>query len=141
MPAYSPQSEGRLSTCHEDIQKVFRHVLAQGVDHSILCGSRDKAEQDKAVSEGRSKTPWPRSKHNGLPANAVDAMPYPYTWEDLDGKNGARMQLLAMTRVGMFIGYVLATADEMFSRGEITARIRSGVDWDGDWNVMEHGFI
>jgi peptidoglycan L-alanyl-D-glutamate endopeptidase CwlK len=140
MPVYSPQSEGRLSTCHEDIKRVFHRVI-ETVDHTIICGTRNKEEQDKAVAEGRSKTPWPKSKHNGLPSNAVDAMPYPFSWADLDGKNGTHMQLLAIMKTGMFIGYVLATADEMYAKKEISAPIRSGVDWDGDWNIAEHKFI
>jgi peptidoglycan L-alanyl-D-glutamate endopeptidase CwlK len=110
------------------------------VDHSIICGERTKTDQDKAVAGGYSKTPWPKSKHNQSPSSAVDAMPYPFSYDDLDGKNGTRVQFHALLRQGMFIGYVLAVADEMYVNHEISAKIRSGVDWDGDWNLAEHRF-
>lgn len=140
MPAYSPQSAARLSTCHSDLQKVFGRVI-ETFDHSIECGERNKAEQDKAFAEKRSTTPWPGSKHNRRPSDAVDAMPWPYSWRDLEGKNGAFVQQKALLRCGMFIGYVLRVAEEMHAAGEISARIVSGVDWDGDWNVAEHSFV
>lgn len=139
MNVYSPQSAGRLSTCHEDLQKVFRRVLPQ-FDHTIECGRRGKEDQDKAVAEGRSKTPWPTGKHNSDPSEAVDAMPWPYSYDDLDGKNGTRRQTQALCRSYMFVGYVLATADEMFARGEISSPLRSGADWDGDKNIDDQTF-
>jgi len=144
MNTYSPQSEGKMSTCHEDIQKVFRAVLTV-FDHTIECGERGRADQDKAVAEKRSKTPWPRSKHNVVPpktkSDAVDAMPYPYSWADLEGKNGTAQKLMAMCRCYMFIGYVLGVSDEMYKRKEITAPLRSGSDWDGDKNISEETFV
>ena len=140
MPHYSKQSEERLSTCHPDIQNVFHRVI-ETFDHSILCGERGKEEQNKAVADKRSTTPWPGSRHNRKPSYAVDAMPFPYSWRDLEGKNGSFVQQKALLRCGMFIGYVIRTAEEMFAAGEITAPLASGVDWDGDWNVAEHSFI
>jgi len=140
MPVYSQQSEGRLSTCHSDLQKVFRRVL-EVFDHTIECGFRNKDAQDNAVLTGHSQTPWPTSKHNKIPSEAVDAMPWPYSYADLEGKNGKGVQLRALVRCGMFIGYVIATADEMYAKGEIEAPITTGVDWDNDKNVIEERFL
>jgi len=142
MNKYSPQSEGRISTCHPDIKKVFRKVLEK-FDHAIECGWRGKEEQDKAVNSvpPRSKTPWPHSKHNASPSEAIDAMPYPYSYDDIEGRNGTAVQFRALIRCGMFIGYVLATADDMLERGEISATLTSGVDWDGDKNIAEEKFM
>lgn len=36
------------------------------------------------VREGKSKAKWPRSKHNTIPSKAVDVMPYPIDWNDLE---------------------------------------------------------
>ena len=140
MNQYSKQSEAQLNTAHEDLQKVFRRVLER-FDHTIERGHRPKELQDRAVAEGNSKTPWPKSKHNSFPSNAIDAMPYPYSYADLDGKNGTKQQFRAWCRSYMFMGYVLATADAMYLSGEIKSRIRSGADWDDDKNIAEETFI
>lgn len=54
-------------------------------DCTIICGERDKFAQEKAFSEGKSKAHWGSSKHNYRPSLAVDVMPYPINWDDLDG--------------------------------------------------------
>jgi hypothetical protein len=138
---YSKESEQKLATVHPDLQKVFRRVLEQGFDHVILDGHRTKEMQDKAVATGHSTKPWPTGEHNKFPSEAVDALPYPFSWADLDGTNGAEVQRKATIAAAMFIGYVLRTAEVMFANHEITTTLRSGVDWDGDWNVGEHNFI
>lgn len=140
MNKYSNQSEAQLNTCHEDLQKVFRRVL-EIFDHTIERGHRPKELQDKAFMEGHSKTPWPKSKHNNFPSQAVDAMPYPYSYADLEGKNGPGEKFKAWCRSYMFMGYVVATADEMYLKGEISARIKSGADWDDDKDIAEERFI
>jgi len=86
------QSLSNLSTCHPDLQRLIK-LVAAGIDEgdlsyagvsdiSVLCGYRGKAEQDKAVADGASETPWPRSKHNRLPSDAVDVVPFPIAWKD-----------------------------------------------------------
>ena len=140
MPFYSQKSKERLSTCHSDLQKVFSRVI-EVFDHTIECGFRGKEEQDEAVAGGFSKTPWPSSKHNKQPSEAVDAMPWPYTYADLEGKNGEAEKVRALIRCGMFIGYVLAVADDMFAQGEIETRLTTGVDWDNDFNIQEERFL
>lgn len=87
-----PLSLQRLGTCHPEIQALIRAV-AQGVDEgdlkyagitdiTVLCGWRNEVDQNKAVADGASETPWPLSAHNvmvdGVPcSNAVDIAPYP----------------------------------------------------------------
>jgi peptidoglycan L-alanyl-D-glutamate endopeptidase CwlK len=86
-------SKLRLATCHSDLRRLIEAVAA-GVDEgdlayagihdiTVLCGYRGKAEQDKAVADGASKSPWPRSKHNRVPSDAVDVAPYPELWSDV----------------------------------------------------------
>lgn len=82
----------RLATCHPELQTLIVTV-AKGIDDgdlayagirdmTVLCGHRRQAEQDAAVARGASKTPWPRSKHNRSPSDAVDVAPYPINWND-----------------------------------------------------------
>jgi len=81
MPVFSMKSRERLLTCHPDLQRLFNEVI-KVVDCTVICGHRTRAEQDKALREGRSLAQWPRSKHNGLPSLAVDVGPYPIDWTD-----------------------------------------------------------
>lgn len=82
-----------LSTCHTELQELI-HEAAKGIDEgdlsyagirdmTVLCGHRGEADQHKAYAVDKtSKTPWPRSKHNRLPSDAVDVAPYPELWSD-----------------------------------------------------------
>lgn len=76
MPSFSTKSLARLSTCHEDLQRIFNAVIMER-DVMIVCGARGKAEQDAAFKAGTSKLKYPKSKHNRLPSHAVDVIPYP----------------------------------------------------------------
>jgi peptidoglycan LD-endopeptidase CwlK len=110
MANFGRASTRRLDTCHPDLQKVFNEVI-KIVDCSILCGHRNKEDQNEAVRQGRSKVSWPRGKHNTTPSEAVDVAPYPIDWQDRE-------------RFYFFAGVVLAVARQQ------------GVDirWGGDWN-------
>ena len=110
MPSYSKRSKERLETCDERLQRLFNEVIKER-DCSILCGHRNKEDQDEAYRQLRSKVQWPNSKHNGLPSRAVDVMPYPIDWNDLE-------------RINEFAKFVLAKADELGIK----------IRWGGDWN-------
>lgn len=120
MNVYSKTSEEHLSTCHFDLRRLFREVL-KIMDHSILCGHREKEEQDKAFQEGNSKLSWPRSKHNQDPSLAVDAMPYPVDWQDVE-------------RTFYFAGIVKGIAHCL------GIPIRWGGDWNSDTRVKDERF-
>ena len=79
----TPRSARRLAECHPDLVRLFEAVLAE-VDFTVLCGHRNQAEQDAAYAAGKSRLRWPRSRHNSLPSQAVDVVPYPCDWNDLD---------------------------------------------------------
>lgn len=82
----SNTSMRRLQETHPDLQKIVRE-LYQFMDISVLCGFRDKDDQDRAFLAGHSKLRYPQSKHNLEPALAVDIARYPINWEDIDGFN------------------------------------------------------
>ena len=126
MASYSTASTTRLAACHADVQIVFNEVVKY-FDNSILVGHRGKADQNAAFDSGHSKLNWPKSKHNSIPSEAVDAAPYPIDWGDRE-------------RMTYFAGYVIATADRLLAEGKITHRIRWGGDWDRDTEVRDNKF-
>ena len=115
MPKFSKRSLDKLNTCHPDLQKLFNEVIKY-MDCTILCGYRDKEFQNKAYKEKRSKLKYPRSKHNKIPSLAVDVVPYPIDWNNIN-------------MFYFFAGFVKRTA---ISLG---IPIRWGGDWDGDNDI------
>jgi peptidoglycan L-alanyl-D-glutamate endopeptidase CwlK len=128
MNRFSEISKLRLQNCHRDLQTLFNHVIID-MDTTIVCGHRDKPEQDKAFAEGKSKLKYPNSKHNKIPSWAVDAAPF------VNGKiDWKREQML------FFAGYVKACADQLYRIGTISHRIRLGADFDMDFDVTNDSF-
>tara|TARA_Y100001963_G_scaffold66293_1_gene92402 strand:- start:114 stop:506 length:393 start_codon:yes stop_codon:yes gene_type:complete len=111
MAKFGNKSKKNLSTCHEDLQKVFNEVIKY-VDCSVLEGHRDERTQDRLFEEGKTKVRYPMGRHNSSPSRAVDVVPYPIDWEDRE-------------RFHLFAGFVLGVARRM----GITLR------WGGDWNM------
>jgi len=120
MPRLSQSSLDKLASCHPDLQRVLCEAI-KIVDFTVCDGHRGKDAQNKAVAEGKSKTPWPTSKHNHKPSLAVDVAPYPIDWKDRE-----RFIYLA----GIFKGIA-------FKEGVL---LRWGGDWDGDSDFLEHEF-
>jgi peptidoglycan LD-endopeptidase CwlK len=121
VPHFSQKSLERLSTCHEDLQKVFSKVI-ETYDCTVTCGHRNKEDQDDAFRTGHSKLKFPMSKHNSYPSMAVDVVPCPVDWQD---KN----------RFMHFAGFVLATAIGM------NIKLRCGIDFNGDFNFKNDSFF
>ena len=126
MPSYGRVSKGRLKTCHQDLQMIFNYVV-QDFDNTIVCGQRDEEAQNKAYDDGFSKVRYPRSKHNGFPSMAVDAIPWPIDWEDTE-------------RMKYFAGHVMGVAKMLKRYGAITHDLISGLDWDADTELKDTTF-
>jgi peptidoglycan L-alanyl-D-glutamate endopeptidase CwlK len=71
----SAESIRILKGADADIQLICNELI-KIYDFKALCSYRDKAGQDKAVADGTSKTPWPKSKHNVYPSLAIDIVPW-----------------------------------------------------------------
>ena len=114
MPKFSRQSLEALGTCDSRLQDILKEVI-KVFDFTVVEGFRTKERQDFAVANGKSKTPWPTSKHNHVPSKAVDITPYPIDWSDIES---------AHLRYAYLAGFVMSEA------------IRQGVKlrWGGDWN-------
>lgn len=79
-----------LESVHPKMVELTTRALALSTqDFSVICGYRNKADQEAAFNRGASKVHYPNSAHNrtgydGKPRScAVDVLPYPFTnWED-----------------------------------------------------------
>jgi len=114
MAKFGKVSMGRLDTCDPRLQHLFL-VVVEKYDCVIICGHRNKEDQNKAFAEGKSKLKWPKGKHNKLPSQAVDAAPYisgNISWD--------------AGEVRKFAKFVLETAKAL------GIKIRWGGDWDGN---------
>ena len=114
--AYGHSSRQRLVTCEDRIQLVFRKALELGlIDISIIDGHRGEAAQKRYFELGKSKTPWPESKHNCLPSRGIDAAPF------ISGKPSSDYN-----HCSFLAGVVLAVAKYE------GVRMRWGGNWDMD---------
>lgn len=122
MPKYSKQSQERLNSCHEDIQKVFNEVI-RWFDNKIIYGRRNKEEQNSLynATPPRTKLQYPYSNHNKTPSMAVDAVPYPVNWDDRE-------------RMTLFAGFVLGIASKF------GIKLRWGGDWNMNYEVQDNSF-
>lgn len=125
---YSKKSLEKLSTCHPDLQKILKKAIKY-YDITILEGLRTIDRQEELVRTGMSKTM--KSKHldqgDGY-SYAVDCALWPIDWNDRD-------------RFIFLQAYLKGLADNMYESGEITYKVRLGIDWDGDGNIKEHSFF
>ena len=112
MNAWSTSSQTRYDTLDPLLQLIATHV-AKRFNCSILCGHRDRPEQDEAFRTGKSKATFPNSKHNVLPSRAMDIAPY---FPNEDTYNNLNCM--------MFSCYVQAVADML----GIPVRIGNGLD-------------
>jgi peptidoglycan L-alanyl-D-glutamate endopeptidase CwlK len=83
MPEFSKLSIKRLGTCHPDLQRLFKEVV-KDIDCAVICGHRGEKEQNEAYARGHSKLKFPKSRHNTSPSEAVDVVPYPLDWKDIE---------------------------------------------------------
>ena len=120
MPKFSNRSKRKLNTCDYRLRIIFNEVVKK-FDCSVICGHRNKQDQNEAFYSRKSKLKYPRSKHNSKPSRAVDVCPYPINWRDTG-------------KFYIFAGYVLRVADEL------SFKIRFGGDWDGDKETKDQSF-
>lgn len=122
MPVFGKGSLAQLETCDPRL-KILAHDVIKLIDHTIIQGHRDKAGQDKAVAEGKSKKPWPTGNHNALPSRAIDVAPVYY-------EAGAKIDWSDIGAFGRLVGAYQYAA---FIRG---VTLRFGIDWDGDFRSV-----
>lgn len=128
---FGARSEGNLVNVDSDLVLLARTVLGYGIfDFGITCGSRSKELQDRLYFEGRSKVRWPNSKHN-LSIERKKALAYDFVIY-VNGKAtyGEKHKPSYYMAVGIFKG----------AAAELGINIRSGADWDGDFDTTDQNF-
>jgi len=81
----------KLSSCHPTLVKLMEYAI-KDFKFIIICGYRNKQDQNAAYNAKKSKVIYPNSKHNSQPSLAVDIAPvklnkdYTYwiDWKDID---------------------------------------------------------
>lgn len=96
-------------------------------DFAIICGHRNKEDQNKAHETKRSKLRWPKSKHNSKPSKAVDIAPWDQSIKNVDWFNHKRFIWLA----GIIQG-IAHTKD---------IKIRWGGDFNMDTYIQDENFL
>jgi peptidoglycan LD-endopeptidase CwlK len=72
---FGQKSKRCLTTCHPDLVKIAEELI-KVMDVAVICGHRNKEDQEHAVKVGASKLHWPNSAHNKLPSMAMDIGPF-----------------------------------------------------------------
>lgn len=121
VPSYSKRSASRLSTADPRLQSIFNELILT-FDNSIICGYRNKADQNAAYAASNSQVQWPDGKHNENPSRAIDAVPYPTMWDDKKA-----------------FYFMAGKIDEIARKRGI--RIRWGGDWDRDYDFDDQKFM
>lgn len=115
-----------LSQCHPDLQIIIKEVsttLNIGVATSTI---RTEEQQKEFVSKGLSKTL--NSKHL---KRKLKGYLYPYSCAvDFIPLVGNKVDYSDTNIFCVYAGYIMAVANMLYSKGDITHKIR----WGGDWN-------
>jgi len=119
MPKFSEESIRILKGAEADLQLICNELI-KIFDFKMLCSYRDKAGQDKAIADGTSKTPWPTSKHNVYPSQAVDIAPWFVDTPHIKWDEKHRRAFY----------YMMGMAVAIAARHNIQVRI--GANWDMD---------
>jgi len=83
MAAFSARSLKILSRAHPALQRVMTEAIRH-FNFSIICSTRGKEDQQRAFTQGKSRARFGQSPHNFTPSLAVDCVPFPLNWDDLD---------------------------------------------------------
>lgn len=117
-------SLARLKGVDENLVNVVKRAIEiSEVDFTVLEGVRTLERQRELYAQGRTApgkiVTWTmKSRH--IEGKAVDLVPYPLDWNDLDKFNKIK--------------------DAMFQAAkELDVNLRWGADWDGDGNYREKG--
>lgn len=132
MYSWSKKSQKQYDTLHRDLQ-IFCDSVLRYHDCTILWGNRPKQIQNDLFSSGKSKLQYPDSKHNSLPSEAVDLIPYVPSLGGLTWDTEYSVY---------FCGLVLGIADMLYYDQDMKNKIRAGINWSTqrDKNFKKTGF-
>jgi peptidoglycan L-alanyl-D-glutamate endopeptidase CwlK len=125
---HSAVSAYNLSTCRPELQELGRAAIRcapKYLDHAIICGHRNEADQNEAFRTGRSQKRWPDGDHNTLPSDALDLRPAS-PFDERDWGDGVRFARI--------VGFWEALAVQL------QIPIRLGLDWNMDGRSRDEQF-
>jgi peptidoglycan L-alanyl-D-glutamate endopeptidase CwlK len=82
MSKFSRRSWENLKDVDPRLVALATRVLER-IDITVLCGYRDKEQQNIVYGKGTSQLKYPKSKHNKKPSQAIDLCPYPVDWDNI----------------------------------------------------------
>lgn len=125
MPLFGTESRKQQATCDPRLIRLQNWAINY-VDHSILEGHRNKADQNADYAKGVSKLKWPNGNHNKLPSRAFDFAPYPIDWSS---------KATALGRFMLVAGVYLAGSKIL------GIKIRFGWDWNRNLDPRDESFL
>lgn len=137
MNKYGEASKAKIAECDPRLQAVLNELI-QLLDNTVMVGHRGQIEQDLAFAQGRSKTPWPKSKHNSTPSLAADVAPYFSEEPHIRWPSNAIMRdpdAQVFARYAYMVGLARGIAH---AKG---IHLRSGMDWDSDGEIADNSFM
>lgn len=143
MPRFGAASRMNRMELADSLRRLLDEAI-KGPNFSIIDAARTLAEQIKNVESGASQTlkskhlPRTKGRNKGRSA-AADIMPYPAPdWDTLERGLSALKRADAQMEVARFYalkGYIRGVA------ACLGIAIRTGEDWDADWQFGDHSFI
>ena len=85
MYKFSKRSKDNLATADEKLQLLFNEVIKE-FDCTVIEGHRSLERQKELFDKGASQIDGisKKGKHNYFPSRAVDVVPYPLDWNDIE---------------------------------------------------------
>jgi len=80
---FSKRSLDARKELHPNLQLIVDEAIKQ-IDFVILDAQRGRAEQEQAFKLGNTKAHFGQSAHNYIPAVAMDIVPYPIDFDNVD---------------------------------------------------------
>ena len=128
---FSKSSREKLLTCDPALRAVATRALELSpLDFTVVWGWRDQSQQNRMVTEKKSKTPWPNSKHNAMAEGGPSSRAF-----DFAPVIGGQIPWLDVPLFCVVAGVIFVAAKE---RG---VKIRWGADWNGNWLTSDQTFM
>ena len=129
MYKFSKRSLNNLATAEEKLQVLFNEVIKE-VDCTVIYGHRTPEEQFELFKQGREKKDgwWvkvgktvtnldgsiKKSKHNYFPSKAVDVVPFPLDWNNIESFKNLAVIIKKKAK-----------------------ELNIDVEWGGDWQMKD----
>ena len=124
MSSFGKRSTDNLKNVHPDLVRVLSAAVSTAGelnDFTVICGHRNKFDQEAAFRRGASKAHFGQSPHNKIPSCAIDFIPYFHDrkFTDEDWNN-----LPAFTRIASHIK-------------DAARKLKVNITWGGDWKSFK----